>query len=62
MKNKIIIIALVSTTALLSQGFKVFAAIIPSEVIALSNAERREAGLPMLSENAVLDQVAQAKA
>ncbi|MFZ1719921.1 MAG: CAP domain-containing protein, partial [Candidatus Moraniibacteriota bacterium] len=42
--------------------FKVFAAIIPSEVIALSNAERREAGLPMLSENAVLDQVAQAKA
>ena len=62
MKNKIITIAIVSATLFLSQRMEVFAAIAPSEIITLVNQERVQADLSSLTENALLNEAAQAKA
>jgi hypothetical protein len=62
MKNKILTTAFISAGLFLSQGGVTFAAITPTEVVTLVNQERSDAGLTPLTESALLDMAAQAKA
>lgn len=62
MKNKILTTAFISAGLFLSQGGATFAAITPTEVVTLVNQERSDAGLTPLTESALLDTAAQAKA
>lgn len=62
MNKKILTIAIVSATMLLTPGKDVFAAILPSEVMTLVNEDRIAAGLSPFVENDALTAAARMKA